>query len=351
MDFVSSLICDSSLSANTSGRRKYPVTRITIHTADRPDMKLDKFKLYYGAEFEKIRDNKNSTIAYLYSQCSIQYGIDIDGKIIQLLDERFRSWASSNEDNDNRAITIEVASDTYHPYAVNSKAYNSLINLLVDICKRNGIKKLVWSTNKKDRINHKNGCNMTVHRDYANKSCPGDYLYNRHGEIAEAVNKKLKVKDETSTPEKPKKVTTPNAIYKVRVGGNWLPEVKNLSDYAGITGKAITDIAIKFSEGTCKYRVHTVNGGWLPYVTGYNTKDHNNGYAGMGSYIDGIEIIYNTPERIKKGLGNLKAKYRVSPVGKGYYPWQYNNQKTNGQDGYAGSFGKKIDRIQLTLSK
>ena len=66
---------------------------------------------------------------------------------------------------------------------------------MTDICKRNGIKRLVWSTSKNDRVNHLNGCNMTVHRDYANKSCPGDYLYNRHGQIAAEVNKRLGITD------------------------------------------------------------------------------------------------------------------------------------------------------------
>ena len=104
------------------------------------------------------------------------------------VEEKDRSWCSSNAANDNRAITIEVASDTTSPYAVTDKAYAALIKLLVDICKRNNIKKLVWSTNKNDRVNHLNGCNMTVHRDYANKSCPGEYLYSRHGDIAAKVN-------------------------------------------------------------------------------------------------------------------------------------------------------------------
>ena len=107
------------------------------------------------------------------------------------MDEKDRSWCSSNGTNDNRAITIEVASDTTHPYAVTAKAYAALLDLVTDICKRNGIKKLVWSTNKNDRVNHRNGCNMTVHRDFANKACPGEYLYSRHGEIAAEVNKRL----------------------------------------------------------------------------------------------------------------------------------------------------------------
>ena len=124
-------------------------------------------------------------------EASANYGIGYDGRIGMYVEEKDRSWCTSSTANDARAVTIECASDAYHPYAVNAKVYATLIELLADICKRNGIKKLVWSTNKTDRVNHKNGCNMTVHRDYANKSCPGDYLYNRHGEIADAVNKKL----------------------------------------------------------------------------------------------------------------------------------------------------------------
>ena len=107
------------------------------------------------------------------------------------MDEGNRSWCTSSNANDQRAVTIEVASDAKHPYAVNSKAYDALLDLVTDICKRNGIKRLVWSTSKSDRMNHLNGCNMTVHRDYANKACPGDWLYNRHGEIAAEVNRRL----------------------------------------------------------------------------------------------------------------------------------------------------------------
>ena len=125
------------------------------------------------------------------AQASSNYGIGSDGRIAMYVEECDRSWCTSSRENDNRAITIECASDTTDPYAVNDKVYESLIQLCTDICKRNGIKKLVWSTNKYERVNHLNGCNMTVHRDYAYKACPGDYLYNRMGDIAAQVNKKL----------------------------------------------------------------------------------------------------------------------------------------------------------------
>lgn len=140
-------------------------------------------------------------------EASSNYGIGYDGRIGMYVEEKDRSWCTSSASNDNRAITIEVASDTYHPYRVNDAAYKSLIKLLVDICKRNGIKRLVWSTNKSERMNHLNGCNMTVHRDYANKSCPGDYLYNLHRQIAKEVNAQLGLG--TSS-------TTKKTLYRVR---------------------------------------------------------------------------------------------------------------------------------------
>lgn len=124
-------------------------------------------------------------------QVSSNYGIGPDGIIGLYVDEKDRSWCSSNRANDHRAITIEVASDSKHPYAVTDKAYNALLDLVTDVCRRNGIKKLVWSTSKSTRVNHKSGANMTVHRDYAAKSCPGDYLYGKMGEIAKTVNSRL----------------------------------------------------------------------------------------------------------------------------------------------------------------
>lgn len=188
--------------------------------------------------YTKISPNKSSprnhkidtvTIHCVVGQCSVEtlgnvfaptsrrassnYGIGYDGRIGMYVEEKDRSWCSSNAANDNRAITIEVASDTKEPYAVNAKAYAALIDLLVDICKRNGIKELVWSTNKADRVNHKNGCNMTVHRDYANKSCPGTYLYERHAQIASEVNKRLGSTNIKPAPEKPS-----GGLYRVQTG-------------------------------------------------------------------------------------------------------------------------------------
>ncbi len=128
--------------------------------------------------------------------------------------------------------------------------------------------------------------------------------------------------------------------------GKWYPTVKNLTDYAGLPGDAITDVAIRANLGSVKYRVHIKGGSWLPYVTGYNISDAANGYAGNGKAIDAIEVYYYTPNHVKP---YRKAKYRVSPLNGDYWPWQYDNETTNGQDGYAGTFGKPFDRFQIIL--
>lgn len=127
-------------------------------------------------------------------QASSNYGIGKDGKVGMYVEEKDRSWCSSNADNDNRAVTIEVASDTYAPYKVTNAAYSALLDLVTDICRRNGKTKILWFGDKNKTLAYQPKSNemvMTVHRWFANKSCPGDYLYNLHDEIAAEVNKRL----------------------------------------------------------------------------------------------------------------------------------------------------------------
>ena len=193
----SPLVNYTKISPNKSSPRNHKIDTVTIHC------------VVGQCSVETL----GNVFAPTSRQASSNYGIGYDGRIGMYVEEKDRSWCSSNAANDNRAITIEVASDTKEPYAVNAKAYAALIDLLVDICKRNGIKELVWSTNKADRVNHKNGCNMTVHRDYANKSCPGTYLYERHAQIASEVNKRLGSTNTKPAPEKPS-----GSLYRVQTG-------------------------------------------------------------------------------------------------------------------------------------
>ena len=193
----SPLVNYTKISPNKSSPRNHKIDTVTIHC------------VVGQCSVETL----GNVFAPTSRQASSNYGIGYDGRIGMYVEEEDRSWCSSNAANDNRAITIEVASDTKEPYAVNARAYAALIDLLVDICKRNGIKELVWSTNKADRVNHKNGCNMTVHRDYANKSCPGTYLYERHAQIASEVNKRLGSTNIKPEPEKPS-----GSLYRVQTG-------------------------------------------------------------------------------------------------------------------------------------
>lgn len=168
----SPLVTYTNITKNKTSPRNHAIDTITIHCI------VGQWTAKQGCDYFATTDR----------ECSANYIVGKDGSIGLSVDEKDRSWCTSSRENDNRAITIEVASDTEHPYAVTDAAYSALIKLVADICQRNGIKQLVWSTNKADRVNHVNGCNMTVHRDYANKACPGQYLYERHGAIAAAVN-------------------------------------------------------------------------------------------------------------------------------------------------------------------
>lgn len=124
------------------------------------------------------------------AKASSNYGIGKDGRIGIYVEEKDRSWCSSNAANDHRAITIECASDRSHPYAINDAVYKSLVELCADICKRNNIKQLKWKANR-NLVGRTDEQNMTVHRWFANKDCPGDYIYSRLGKIANEVNAKL----------------------------------------------------------------------------------------------------------------------------------------------------------------
>lgn len=192
----SSLVTYKRLTNNRTSPRNHAIDTITIHCI------VGQWTAKQGCDYFATTDR----------QCSANYVVGKDGSIGLSVEEKDRSWCSSNAANDNRAITIEVASDTSHPYAVTDKAYEALIKLVADICKRNGIKKLLWKADK-SLVGQVDKQNMTVHRWFANKACPGDYLYNRHGEIAEKVNAIL---GGSSTGEDKETPVTTATLYRVR---------------------------------------------------------------------------------------------------------------------------------------
>lgn len=178
---------------------------------------------------------------------SCNYVVGYDGSIGLCVEEKDRSWCTggydkngnpirvngvSGKSNDHQAVTIEVASDTKHPYAITEKAMAALIELCTDICRRNGIKKLLWSGDK-NLVGNPAKQNLTVHRWFANKACPGDYIYQRLGDIAAKVNAKLGV----TPPAETKPVST--VPYKVRITATDLRIRKGPGTNTDIVQKAI----------------------------------------------------------------------------------------------------------------
>ena len=174
----SNLVVYTRLSPNHSGQRTHIIDRITPHCV-------------VG---QCAAESLGEWFAQPDSQASSNYGIDKDGRVALYVEEKNRSWCSSSNANDQRAVTIECASDTVEPYAINDKVYQKLIDLMTDICKRNGKTKLIWFGDKNKSLDYEPKADemiITVHRWFANKSCPGDYIYNRLGTIAQIVTSRL----------------------------------------------------------------------------------------------------------------------------------------------------------------
>lgn len=174
----SGLVCYTKLSPNHSGKRTHSIDRITPHC------------VVGQLSCESICGCFTSTSR----QASCNYGIGSDGRISLCVDEENRSLCSSSSANDQRAVTIECASDKTAPYAMNDAVYESLVNLCTDICKRNGKNKLIWFGDKDKTLAYEPQSNemvITVHRWFANKSCPGDWLYERLGDLAARVTANL----------------------------------------------------------------------------------------------------------------------------------------------------------------
>lgn len=191
----SSLVSYTKLSPNHSGQRTHSIDRITPHCV--------------------VGQLSAESICGCFTspsrQASCNYGIGTDGRISLCVEEKNRSWCSSSNANDQRAITIECASDMSEPYAMNDKVYASLISLCTDICKRNGKKRLLWLGDKDKTLNYAPKSDemvITVHRWFANKSCPGNWLYARLGDLSTKVTANL---DGSTSP-------TEGTLYRVQVG-------------------------------------------------------------------------------------------------------------------------------------
>jgi glucan-binding YG repeat protein len=212
----SSLVNYTKLSPNHSGKRTHTIDRITPHC------------VVGQVSVERL----GSIFAPASRKASCNYGIGSDGRVGLYCDEGNRSWCSSSNANDQRAVTIECASDTTHPYAFKEVVYNKLIDLCADICKRNGKNKLIWINDKNKALNYTPKSNemlITVHRWFANKACPGDWLMNRMGDLVTKVNAKLSTPTPAPTPAP---TPTTDTLYRVRK--SWADSKSQIGAYKSL---------------------------------------------------------------------------------------------------------------------
>lgn len=295
----SSLVSYTKLSPNHSGQRTHAIDRITPHCV------VGQLSCESICDcFPKGRD------------ASCNYGIGKDGRISLCVEEKNRSWCSSSAANDQRAITIECASGLNEPYEMNDKVYQSLINLCVDICKRNGKKKLLWFADKNKSLNYipkTDEMVLTVHRWFANKSCPGDWLYNRLGDAATKVTARLggasAPADTTHDTNYPAVPFTVNVIIDDL---NYRSQPSMEGDILGQTGKGIFTI-IEVNNGWGKLKT---DAGWIwlgntSYcIIGDTVKDTNSKEFKPYKVKVSIDDLY-----IRKGPGTNHEKNGFCPVG------------------------------------
>lgn len=275
-------------------------------------------------EVAYMQRNKSST--------SFHFAVD-DKEIVQGIELNRNSWNcgdGTNGTGNRQGISIEIC------YSKSGgdrfiKAEQNTVDLIVKLLKEYG-----WGIKQ-----------VTKHQDYNGKYCPHRTLDMGWDRFLNMIREKLG--ESGNEPEKePAESRKIDVTYRARANGRWLPEVKNLNDYAGNKGEAITDIAIKVNAGKVKYRVHT-KGRWLPWVTGYDMKDNKNGYAGNKTPIDGVQVYFSTPDDVRP---YQQAYYRVSELNKGYFAWQEDTSTKNGMDGYAGNVdGTAIDRFQIQIKE
>lgn len=191
----STMVSYTKLSPNHSGQRTHSIDRITPHCVVGQCSVETLGNIFYPTS----------------RQASSNYGIGVDGRVAMYVEEKNRSWCSSSSVNDQRAVTIECASDTTEPYAFKDVVYQTLIKLCVDICRRNGKTKLLWLGDKDKTLSYNPKSDemvLTVHRWFANKSCPGNWMYARMGDLASKVTAEL------GGSTKPAETAKPSASIK-----------------------------------------------------------------------------------------------------------------------------------------
>lgn len=344
----SSLISYTVKSPNHSGARTHTIDRITPHCV-------------VG---QLTAPNIGSCFTSSAVSASCNYGIGTEGKIVLCVDETNRSWCSSSSANDQRAITIECASDKTEPYTMNSKVYNTLIELCVDICKRNGKTKLLWFADKDKTLAYSPKSNemvLTVHRWFANKSCPGDWLYSRLGDVATTVTKRLGGStSSTTTTTQTSTAKTGNSAYVGKgIGTATAKATMNIRAGAGTNYSSLgvinkgtaVEVLEKTSNGwykivwpgeACGYAYTASSSSYYSYVANSKTTDSTKATNPAQSYDKSIKGYYKTTAALnmREGAGTNHSVLLTIPKGKqvkcyGYYT------AVNGVKWYYITYSKK----------
>lgn len=236
----SSLVTYTKLSPNNSGNKTQPISIFTPHCI------VGQWSVETAGNY----------FARPATDASANYVIGKDGRIGLVVPESKIAWTSSSKDNDSKAVTVECASDTYHPYKFTDACYQSLIKLCVDVCKRNGKNKLVWLNDKNKTLAYKPKSNemlLTLHRYYKVKACPGDWLVNKLDNFTAEVNKQLSTpiqpKDDTPTQEEFERMfKVAMSVYLKQLSAqdesSWSKDEgywKQAQNKIGVNGKQIVD--------------------------------------------------------------------------------------------------------------
>ena len=295
MGYTNSSLVDCVVkSSNHSGQRTHAIDRITPHC------------VVGQLSAESIGGCFTSSSR----QASCNYGIGKDGRVVLCVDEANRSWCSSSNANDQRAITIECASAMQEPYEMNNAVYEKLIKLCADICRRNGKNKVVWMGSKSASLSYEPKSNemvLTAHRFFANKSCPGDWLYSRYGDLANRINALLGSASSTpstggnSTPAKTN-TSFPNTPFTVNV----IVTDLNIRTSPSMSGRVVGQ------TGKGVFTITAVSNGWgkLKSGTGWIYLE-NASYCTIGSTSAGLSkpaVKSNVPYKVRIDANDLRIR-------------------------------------------
>lgn len=274
------------------------------------------------------------------SNASCNYYIDWYGNIACFVDEKYGAWTTSSYICDMNHVTVEIASEPTHPYAISAAAYNALIKLTADIYKRNGLNKCIWTSTT--AYDGKPG-GVPMHRNYKNKACPGDHIVNKYmsGNFCDSVNKLLAGGAAVEGQPKTNAINDYGFKYQAHCQTyGWCEQVHD-GQLAGTSGesKRLEALRISAPEGvTFNVKVHIQRIGWKTFTdVGPNTVI---GTVGEGKRIECIE--FSSVKGLPEGK---KLRYQVHVQGIGWMP-----ETTQGYPTGTMNQSKRIEAIRIWVA-